>query len=401
MFIPYSTDAPIYHWPRATVGLIAADVLIHVGRELAPQAAEPFALALGEGLHPVQWLTNNYLHADVLHLLGNMLFLWAYGIIVEGKVGWWAMLLLYNVIGLAYGASVQLAYLGAEEPGLVLGASAAIFGLMAICMVWAPRNELSCFYLFFVGVRLFTGTVEWPIWGFALLQLALEGLGVGVSVLLKGDPMSSAFLHVSGAFWGLVVGLGMLKLRWVDCEGWDVFSLRDKRKGLAQAWREREVRLDRARERDRLPRAMAGEIDRPEASLEERAARRLAKLRRVIAEDDPASIEPALRAWLGQGTPSRDDLIQVIRALHEREAWSESVPALRAFCRLYPEGAAKARLRLAQILLRDLNRPTEAARQLDLAAEGELDPKLVAARRRMRAEAAQRIEEGVLEVEEE
>ena len=37
--------------------------------------------------------------------------------------------------------------------------------------------------------------------------------------------MVSEMGHLSGAFWGTVVGLVMLKAGLVDCEGWDVFSL--------------------------------------------------------------------------------------------------------------------------------------------------------------------------------
>ena len=117
-------------------------------------------MKLGAGLHPMQWLTHNFLHADILHLLGNMVFLWAYGIIVEGKIGWLLFLLTYLGIGTAHGAAIQAAYLGAAEPSYVLGASAIIFGLMAICMIWAPVNDLSCFYLFFVGFRMITGIVR-------------------------------------------------------------------------------------------------------------------------------------------------------------------------------------------------------------------------------------------------
>ena len=45
---------------------------------------------------PWQWLTANYMHADIFHLLGNMFVLWGFGLVVEGKVGWWRFLLIYN-----------------------------------------------------------------------------------------------------------------------------------------------------------------------------------------------------------------------------------------------------------------------------------------------------------------
>ena len=85
--IPYGTNAPIYHWPIATVGLIVINVVVFALSIASPESVEPFILAFGDGFHPVQWITSNFLHADIFHLIGNMLFLWAFGIIVEGKLG--------------------------------------------------------------------------------------------------------------------------------------------------------------------------------------------------------------------------------------------------------------------------------------------------------------------------
>src|SRR3954469_22086779 len=97
LIIPMGTDAPIYHWPRATVALMllnvacfiavppssSADVEPDEAGVLAQTNYEKYALTLGDGLHPVQWVTHNFLHTGVLHLLGNMLFLWTFGIVVE------------------------------------------------------------------------------------------------------------------------------------------------------------------------------------------------------------------------------------------------------------------------------------------------------------------------------
>ncbi len=300
MIIPFSTDAPIYHFPKATLGVIASNVVVHVAWSLAsPDAAEPYAMKLGAGLHPLQWLTHNFLHADFVHLGFNMIFLWAYGIIVEGKIGWLPFLLSYLSIGTIHGAAIQLAYLHTETPAYVLGASGIIFGLMAISMIWAPVNDLSCFYLFFVGLRAISNVVEVPIYVFALLQLSLEGLSVLLMYMMHGDPMSSGLLHISGAFWGLIVGILLLKAGWVDCEGWDVFSLREKRRALRKAWKAREARLDRSKENEKLSRAMLSEEDRPGLSPEERAAKLLKKVHRSIESGDMAAAQAAYEKWIG------------------------------------------------------------------------------------------------------
>src|SRR6478752_6708782 len=162
MLIPYSTDAPIYHWPFATVGTIVVNALVFflvlaMPEEQQKWVFEHFALIYGSW-NPLQWLTSNYLHAGFMHVLGNMVVLWGIGVIVEGKVGWWRFLAMYNGIGLFQCGMEQTLMVMAEEGGS-LGASAIIYGLIAVAMVWAPKNELSCVLL--LGLR--PTTFELPI----------------------------------------------------------------------------------------------------------------------------------------------------------------------------------------------------------------------------------------------
>ena len=103
--------------------------------------------------HPLQWVTSPFLHADLMHLIGNMIFLWAFGLVIEGKLGWLRFAALYLGMGVAQSAFEQVCTLGFGEGGS-LGASAIIYGLMVMAMVWAPRNEMSCLLL--LGFRVFT-----------------------------------------------------------------------------------------------------------------------------------------------------------------------------------------------------------------------------------------------------
>src|SRR6266566_4216395 len=95
VLIPYNTDAPIYHFPFVTVGLIVVNAAVLVACAKADdQVVEGWMLQFGQGLHPLQWISNNFMHAGVMHLIGNMFFLWGFGLVVEGKLGWWRFLLL-------------------------------------------------------------------------------------------------------------------------------------------------------------------------------------------------------------------------------------------------------------------------------------------------------------------
>ncbi len=404
IIIPFATDAPVYHFPKATIGVIVVNVAIHAAWcASGPEAAEPYAMKLGSGLHPLQWLTHNFLHADILHLLFNMIFLWAYGIIVEGKIGPLPFLLNYLAIGTLHGAIIQAAYLHAGHPSYVLGASAIIFGLMAMSMLWAPVNEISCFFVFIIGFRILSNTFECPIYAFALLEFAWEGTSMGWQYLIRGDPLSSGLLHISGALWGMVAGVLILQAGWVDCEGWDVFSLLKKRRDLRQAWDERGEQIRRRQANERLPKSLRSDDDRAGLSPEERSARRLTRLRRAIESDDMDQVQVAYKKWadsLGE-PPPRDTLLSLIKLLHGREQYLSSVPLMRALCRFHPKGCEKVRLKLAGLLLRDLQRPTEAQRLLEQVIPDRLDPAGRLVRQKLLADAAQQISEGVLEVEEE
>src|SRR5262245_31564630 len=106
MIIPLGSDAPLYHRPFATIALIAINVLVYL--VLPKDAYEGYVLVLGHGVHPVQWLTNNFLHTGVFHLAGNMIFLWTFGLVVEGKLGWWRFTLVYVLLGVLESGAMQM-----------------------------------------------------------------------------------------------------------------------------------------------------------------------------------------------------------------------------------------------------------------------------------------------------
>jgi membrane associated rhomboid family serine protease len=219
LFFPYRTDAPVYHFPYVTIGLIALNLVGFVAMLASGDAGafvDRYGLAYGEGLKPAQWVTSNFVHGGLLHLAGNMLFLWTFGLLVEGKVGPLVFLPLYLGIGLVQ-CGVEQAVMSGAKPGGSYGASAVVFGLMAVALIWSPRNEVGVAGLVFV--RPFQ--VDAPIVTFVGLMFVWEA----VQCWLVGFTVSTAVLHMSGAVLGLAVGVVFLKAKWVDCEGWDIFTV--------------------------------------------------------------------------------------------------------------------------------------------------------------------------------
>ena len=79
-----------------------------------------------------------------LVVAGNMIALWAFGLVVEGKLGACKTLFVYLGIGVLHGAIVQFLMLGGAQ-NYCLGASAIIYGFMAMCLIWGaiPISLLS------------------------------------------------------------------------------------------------------------------------------------------------------------------------------------------------------------------------------------------------------------------
>jgi len=81
---PTGTDAPLYHWPFATGGMILFNVLVFILQVAMPEQAEFFILDFGT-LNPITWFSAICMHGSVSHLVGNMVVLFLFGWIVEGE----------------------------------------------------------------------------------------------------------------------------------------------------------------------------------------------------------------------------------------------------------------------------------------------------------------------------
>lgn len=86
-----------------------------------------------------------FLHGGVLHLAGNMLFLWIYGDNVEARLGSRAYLLWY----LACGVAATLFFMAGDPDSTVpmIGASGAISGVLGFYFLWFPRNEVRLLWM--------------------------------------------------------------------------------------------------------------------------------------------------------------------------------------------------------------------------------------------------------------
>jgi membrane associated rhomboid family serine protease len=372
--IPYRTDAPIYHFPWATIGLIAVNAAAFIALfGGAIEDPDDWILIYGDGLHPLQWLTSNFIHGGLMHLAGNMFYLWGFGLVVEGKLGWWKFLLVYFGIGVGECAIEQTVMLGTDEGGS-FGASAIVFGVLAIALVWAPENEVS--------VLWFRGTFDISIRVFSLFYIGWEAL----TVFVTGFAIGSSLLHLMGAAFGFMIGTILLKAGWVDCEGWDLFTRRRGRSAKTEPTSKPAPSVQRPAVVWNAEKIGAA-IDRMRSHIQAGQTRAAVSVYEQIAPH-------ASSRQLGE-----IDLLALIKSMHDSKLWNESVPVMVQFLRWFPQNDMRVRIRLAQVLIREQKRPGQALRVLAKIQPGSLPDQIEQVRQKLEAQAARMRDEGALELQ--
>ena len=94
--------------------ILGSAVIFNAGL-VNPKVVSALSLQTGNCLRPHQWITANFVHADVGHLAVNLVARWTFGLLVEGKLGWYKSLAVYLGIGVTQSAVVQMLFLRAAK----------------------------------------------------------------------------------------------------------------------------------------------------------------------------------------------------------------------------------------------------------------------------------------------
>jgi membrane associated rhomboid family serine protease len=148
------------------------------------------------GKHWVSILTAMFMHAGWLHLIGNMVFLWAFGPEIEDAMGRPRYLAFYLVSGLVASAAQIAAMRDSTVPNL--GASGAIAGVMGAFLITYPRDQIRTLLLFgfFYRVTVIPAALLIGLW--FLMQLFSQ-LGSMADVQTGGVAYLA---HVGGFIFG-------------------------------------------------------------------------------------------------------------------------------------------------------------------------------------------------------
>lgn len=179
----------------------------------------------GLGIGAFSTFTSMFMHGDMWHLIGNMIYLWTFGRRVEDACGSWRFLAYYLIAGMIAGIGSEVFNTSRTDIPSI-GASGAIAGVMGAYLVLFPGAMITCFWgigiilrvpvvavLKLVGVKW---VQEAPIWrwtiklpGFLLLIffLAQEFISSLLPFIQPGDTANLGGVNHAAHLTGFLAAL--------------------------------------------------------------------------------------------------------------------------------------------------------------------------------------------------
>ncbi len=191
-------------WPIVTVLIIAANAWAFWQEiVLGPRFVYTWSVIPAQIIAGHAWitiLTAMFLHAGWMHIIGNMVFLWAFAPMIEDTLGRLRFLAFYLIGGIIAFSAQIAAVPTSHVPNL--GASGAIAAVMGAFIVIYPRDEIKTLFWFIIIVRItyIPAVVLIGIW--FLLQLFSAGQ-VAQHVQTGGVAYIA---HVGGFLFGMLTG---------------------------------------------------------------------------------------------------------------------------------------------------------------------------------------------------
>ncbi|MFO0838836.1 MAG: rhomboid family intramembrane serine protease [Phycisphaerae bacterium] len=311
-----------------------------------------------------QYVSYQFLHGDVYHLLGNMLFLWIFGNAVCDRMGSVAYVLFY----LAGGVFAAFAYAHYNNSPL-LGASGAIAAVTTAFLVLFPRVHVAML----LWVFFYMTTFQLPsmilivfkiiLWDNVVAPMLDQHAGMAASVAYSA--------HLAGYAFGFCVSLLLLLTRALPRSQFDQLALMQRwmrRGGVgdfapAGPVRTRAIRLEEVESRPlEAPRLTAAEQLREDIldRLAERDVGEAARLTLRLFELDPPNVLP------------RAAQLELANYFAQREQHELAVRMYEAYLAAYPGAADAAQVRLMAGLIwrRYLGDAPRAAAHLREALDG-------------------------------
>jgi membrane associated rhomboid family serine protease len=229
--IPLKDDVPSRSLPFVTVGLIGLNVLAFLYQlslgidSRGPDAGAAEALVSEFGVIPCRltqscpgasriaddfphpWVTivtSMFLHGGLLHVGGNMLYLWIFGDSVEDTLGHTRFLVFYLTSGVAAAVGQTIVSPGSTVP--MIGASGAVSGVLGAYLLLFPHATILTLLTFGFFIR-FVHVPALIVLGFWIVLQLLNGyITFSAQAMGRGETGGVAwFAHIGGFLAGMVL----------------------------------------------------------------------------------------------------------------------------------------------------------------------------------------------------
>jgi membrane associated rhomboid family serine protease len=189
-------------FPVITTAIIVANVIVFILELMGGDAfVKEWCLIPADivaGRHWVTILTSMFMHAGWMHIIGNMVFLWAFSPQIEDAMGGLRYVFFYLLSGLAASLLQIAAMPNSTVPNL--GASGAIAGVMGAFLITYPRDEIRALLVigWFVRITFIPAALLIGVW--FIIQFFSQ---VGAVADVQGGGVAYT-AHVGGFVFGVI-----------------------------------------------------------------------------------------------------------------------------------------------------------------------------------------------------
>ncbi len=209
--IPIRDNSARRRLTAVNTALIAANLAVFAyelrlgsaaGAELENFGLVPARLGLAGGGDPIRGaltlVTSLFIHGGILHVAGNMLYLYIFGAAVEERMGHARYFCFYIAAGVA--AGIATVWMAPRSSVPVIGASGAIAGVLGAYFIYYPRGRIVTLVPVFLFVELFNV----PAVLYLLLWFAVQVYG-GIEAQTQAGMAGGVawWAHVGGFLFGI------------------------------------------------------------------------------------------------------------------------------------------------------------------------------------------------------
>lgn len=166
--IPLKDENPKKNLPFINFAFIVANIAIFIYQPASEELMRKFFSTYGLIPNNLTHIVNNdishilsviqsllsslFIHADFLHLAGNMLFLWVFGDNIEYAIGHFNYIIFYILCGIA--ATLVQVLIDSNSLLPIIGASGAISGVLGAYIIKFPKNKVTTLFIIIIFIKI-------------------------------------------------------------------------------------------------------------------------------------------------------------------------------------------------------------------------------------------------------